>query len=337
MALDLPTNDPQEGQSGHLTDHQKIRVALAALDARAGATGPTGATGPAGAAGATGATGPAGSAGAAGATGPTGATGPVGATGSAGATGPAGATGATGPQGTGLVLKPAVANAAALPSSGNTTGDGRITEDTGHLWTWSGSAWADSGNIVGPAGATGATGPAGSAGAVGATGATGPAGSAGAVGATGATGPAGSAGAAGATGATGPAGSNGAAGATGPTGPTGPSGAVVLTYSISDALTVAAGTHRIPWYGGSKNIARVAVQVGTAPTGAALVLDVNKNGSTIWSTQGNRVSVSAASNSATTTTFNTTALADGDYLTIDVDQIGSSVAGSDLTVTIWVS
>jgi hypothetical protein len=111
----------------------------------------------------------------------------------------------------------------------------------------------------------------------------------------------------------------------------------VLTYSISGALTVGAGAYQLPWYGGSKTITRVAVRVGTAPTGAALILDVNKNGSTIWSTQANRVQVAAAANSGTAITFNTASLTDGDYLTVDVDQVGSTVAGSDLTVTIWVS
>jgi hypothetical protein len=69
-------------------------------------------------------------------------------------------------------------------------------------------------------GATGATGPAGPAGATGATGPAGPAG------ATGATGPAGPAGATGATGAAGPAGAAGATGATGPAGPAGATGAI---------------------------------------------------------------------------------------------------------------
>jgi hypothetical protein len=86
---------------------------------------------------------------------------------------------------------------------------------------------------VGARGATGATGPQGSAGALGATGAQGPSGVAGASGAAGAQGPAGAVGpqgpagavgAAGADGATGPAGAGGAAGAEGPQGPQGETG-----------------------------------------------------------------------------------------------------------------
>jgi hypothetical protein len=87
-------------------------------------------------------------------------------------------------------------------------------------------------NNIGPAGATGATGPAGAKGDTGATGATGPAGAKGDTGATGATGPAGATGATGAkgdTGATGAKGDTGATGAKGDTGATGPAGATGAT------------------------------------------------------------------------------------------------------------
>lgn len=74
-------------------------------------------------------------------------------------------------------------NSGALPPTGNVTGDGYITSDTGHLWVWNGTAWVDSGPIVGP------TGPTGPLGATGATGPTGPTGTAGILGATGPQGP----------------------------------------------------------------------------------------------------------------------------------------------------
>ena len=77
------------------------------------------------------------------------------------------------------------------------------------------------GNIKGPKGDTGATGPQGPAGARGATGATGPQGP---KGETGATGPQGPTGKQGPTGPTGPAGSQGPQGIQGPKGDTGPQG-----------------------------------------------------------------------------------------------------------------
>lgn len=43
------------------------------------------------------------------------------------------------------VHKGTVATLSALPSSGQATGDGWVTGDTGHLWAWSGTAWVDGG------------------------------------------------------------------------------------------------------------------------------------------------------------------------------------------------
>ena len=74
----------------------------------------------------------------------------------------------------------------------------------------------------------------------------------------------------------------------------------------------------------------------TAPTGAALLFDINMNGATIWSTQTNRLTIAAGANSGTTTTFNTTAITSGSYFTLDVDQVGSTVAGSDITIALTI-
>ena len=97
-----------------------------------------------------------------------------------------------------------------------------------------------------------------------------------------------------------------------------------------------AGAHRI--YndtGATQTITSVRASVGTAPTGASLIVDINKNGSTIFSTQANRPAISASSNtSGKVTNMNTAAWADGEYLTVDCDQVGSTVPGSDLTVTV---
>lgn len=48
----------------------------------------------------------------------------------------------------GVSFKPAVASFADLPLVGNIVNDARITNDTDHLYIWSGSAWVDQGNFV---------------------------------------------------------------------------------------------------------------------------------------------------------------------------------------------
>ena len=80
-------------------------------------------------------------------------------------------------------------------------------------------------------------------------------------------------------------------------------------------------------------ITKAYASVKTAPTGANLVIDINKNGTSIWaSTQANRLTVTAGNSSGTQTSFDTTALAEGDVITLDIDTVGSTIAGSDLVV-----
>lgn len=105
-------------------------------------------------------------------------------------------------------------------------------------------------------------------------------------------------------------------------------------FSKAGALTVSTGTFRFPIKGGTYSIDSVAAMVGTAPTGASIIVDVKKNGVTIYGTAGNRPTIAAAANSATVGAHSVTSVTTGDYLTVDVAQIGSTVAGSDLTVAV---
>jgi hypothetical protein len=81
-------------------------------------------------------------------------------------------------------------------------------------------------------------------------------------------------------------------------------------------------------------IVDVTATCNTAPTGAAALFDVNKGGTTIFSTQGNRPTVAAGSQDGAAATPDVTAVAAGDVLTVDIDQIGSSTVGADATVVI---
>lgn len=84
-------------------------------------------------------------------------------------------------------------------------------------------------------------------------------------------------------------------------------------------------------------IVKIYASVKTAPTDADLIIDINKNGTTIWSTQANRITITDGTTSSTQSSINTTSLSEGDELTIDLDQIGSTVEGADLTVAIKCS
>jgi len=94
----------------------------------------------------------------------------VGPQGVAGAAGPAGADGPMGPQGVSITLIGSVATVELLPSTGNEVNDAYIVDADGDLWVWATTGWYSAGQIVGPQGLTGATGPTGPSGVVAVTG-----------------------------------------------------------------------------------------------------------------------------------------------------------------------
>lgn len=99
--------------------------------------------------------------------------------------------------------------------------------------------------------------------------------------------------------------------------------------------TLTTGSKSIRYYcEDARTIANVVASVSTAPTGATVIFDVNKNGTTIFSTQANRPTIAISGFVDLSSTPNTTSVAAGEYLTIDVDQIGSTIAGADAVVKI---
>lgn len=87
--------------------------------------------------------------------------------------------------------------------------------------------------------------------------------------------------------------------------------------------------------GRAATIAKVKVYADTAPTGASLIVDVNKNGTTIFTTQANRPTLAIGQNSDDSGTPDVTSIAEGDRWSIDIDQVGSTEpGGNDLLVTI---
>jgi len=110
---------------------------------------------------------------------------------------------------------------------------------------------------------------------------------------------------------------------------------ILYWFLPSNVTTGAEKTGRIyiPFAG---TIKKALIYSKTGPTGSGIIVDINKNGTTIWSTQGNRVTIADAANSGTQTSFDVTTFADGDYFTFDIDQIGSSIAGADVSVHLYI-
>lgn len=106
-----------------------------------------------------------------------------------------------------------------------------------------------------------------------------------------------------------------------------------IVFTISGTLST--GARKARYYVESgKTISNVVVSVGTAPTGASAIFDVNKNGTTIFTTQANRPTITASNFYDSSSTPDVTSLSAGDYLTVDVDQVGSTVKGEDAVIKI---
>lgn len=115
-------------------------------------------------------------------------------------------------------------------------------------------------------------------------------------------------------------------------------GTAVITTTLSFAVvdTLTTGSDKAPTIVApcALTIVKVKVVVKTAPTGASLIVDVNKAGTTIFTTQANRPEIAIGETQADSGTPDVTALAEGDKVTIDIDQVGSTIAGADLTVEV---
>ena len=79
------------------------------------------------------------------------------------------------------------------------------------------------------------------------------------------------------------------------------------------------------WINNTFTITRILAFLDLAPTGAGVIIRINKNG-----VSSTTLTVNAASASATSSV--SIALVQGDYITVDITQVGSTFAGSDLAV-----
>lgn len=108
-----------------------------------------------------------------------------------------------------------------------------------------------------------------------------------------------------------------------------------IDYSVGlETLAVESGAFR--WYNRTAAplfLSRVWASVGIAPTGAAVIVDVHKGGTTVFTNQASRPTIApSAFESGAVTAIDVQSLAPGEYLTFDVDQVGSSVAGGFLAI-----
>lgn len=123
-------------------------------------------------------------------------------------------------------------------------------------------------------------------------------------------------------------------GPTGATGATGPPGHPQLALSLPGTLQVQTGD--MPFISTRAiTIVGIRVAAGVAPTGGDVVFDVLVDGSTIFTTVGNRPRIAAGSTeNAALAVPDITTVAAGAVITVDVIQVGSIIAGSNAVLVI---
>jgi hypothetical protein len=112
-------------------------------------------------------------------------------------------------------------------------------------------------------------------------------------------------------------------------------GSFPLVVSVDGVLSATGSTgFKFRSYG-NHTIDRVEASLAVASSSGAVRVDVNKNGTTVFTTQSNRPNLVAALDYDAADTIEVASLADGDFLTVDVDSVGTGA--SDLLVTIWLT
>lgn len=105
------------------------------------------------------------------------------------------------------------------------------------------------------------------------------------------------------------------------------------TFTIPGTLVTGTGISRL-YFSRSATVVNVIAGVNTAPTGATVIFDLNKNGTTMFTSQGNRPTIAISGFTDTSSVPDVTSVTSGDYLTVDLDQIGSTIAGADAVIIV---
>lgn len=113
-------------------------------------------------------------------------------------------------------------------------------------------------------------------------------------------------------------------------------GVQVWEWFVDTASQGAGVDYRYNDSGQTLTIVAVRVRATIAgPTGQPLIVDINKNGASVFASQAAQPRIAdGAVDSGKVVSMTTTTVADGDYLVPDIDQIGSTVPGSGILVTV---
>lgn len=118
-----------------------------------------------------------------------------------------------------------------------------------------------------------------------------------------------------------------------------PAGGVFQVYSFPGNCFTHEGMLEIRWPI-PVTLIGISLKSKVAPTGAAIIVDANKNGTTIFPAQAGRPTIPATFTNSAEVTPQVPSFAAGDVLRFDIDQVGSTIPGGHLTVMlrfIWAA
>jgi hypothetical protein len=111
---------------------------------------------------------------------------------------------------------------------------------------------------------------------------------------------------------------------------------VVISFAVSDETTdIANGTEKLTFrMPHGMTLTEVRASVSTAPIGSPIILDVNQNGVSIFTT--NLLSIDdgekTSATSAITANITTALLTNDAEIKVDIDQVGLTTAGTGLKI-----
>ena len=106
----------------------------------------------------------------------------------------------------------------------------------------------------------------------------------------------------------------------------------VQVFTVPGVLSVGQGRARLV-LPGAVTLNKIRATVGNVPLGSEITIDVNKNNTTVFTNQANRPKIYPGEHTVTATP-DVTVIAPEDYITVDIDTVGSVFAGENLVVQI---
>lgn len=108
----------------------------------------------------------------------------------------------------------------------------------------------------------------------------------------------------------------------------------VLAFTKQGALSITTNASEFPIAGGIFTLDSVAARVVVPPTGSSVILDILKNGTSVFTNPADRPTIQSGANNASTTLPAGIMFADGDYLEINIVAVGSTTPGDTLTAAV---